>query len=63
MNDGLVDSRELARRLGVSQKVVWRLARMSEIPYVRVSRKCYRFDPNKVIAVLEQEQGVKTLFR
>ncbi len=44
MNDQLINSRELARRLNVSVGTIRRWARDGVIPCVRPSRRVVRFD-------------------
>ena len=39
---------EVASRLSVSKRTVYRLAATGQIPVVRMSRKLLRFDPEKV---------------
>ena len=39
----LVDAREAARRLGISVRTMWSLAKRGEIPRVSVTSRCIRF--------------------
>lgn len=45
----LVDAREMARRLCVTDKSVLRMAREGRIPSVRFSKRVIRFDPEAVM--------------
>ncbi|MCE9556754.1 MAG: helix-turn-helix domain-containing protein [Planctomycetes bacterium] len=46
---------DLAARLGIAPKTVWKLARNGKIPSVRIGRRCIRFDADAVVAVLTQD--------
>lgn len=50
--EALVDSREMARRLGVGDTLVEAMARDGRIPSIRVGEKSLRFQPAAVLAAL-----------
>ena len=56
-----IDSRELARLLGVSEDTIRRMARRNEIPHIRLGiggRRRYRFRRESIEKWLtEQERG------
>jgi excisionase family DNA binding protein len=55
----LVDAREMARRLCVTDKSVLRMAREGRIPSVRFSKRVIRFEPEAVMdAVMGRERRV-----
>jgi len=56
--EGLLDSRAMSERLGVSEEQVEALARRGEIPSVRVGRYL-RFDPVEVRRVLGNGHAVR----
>ncbi len=51
----LLDSADLAARLGVSPDTIRRWAREGRIPAIRVSRKVVRYQLDRVIACLESQ--------
>jgi excisionase family DNA binding protein len=48
MNAGLLKAREVAELFGTTEKFVYALARRGELPSVRLSYKCVRFDRSAV---------------
>lgn len=44
----LINPAEVARRLSVSKRTVYRLAAVGQIPAIRMGNKILRFDPDKV---------------
>lgn len=56
MTDRLVDARELAQVLGVSARMVLRLAEQGRIPHYRVGR-LVRFDRETVVRALASRTG------
>ena len=60
-NEQLVDAREMARRLCVTDKSVLRMAREGRIPSVRFSKRVIRFEPEAVMdAIMGRERRVVT---
>ena len=45
----LVTAKELADMLKLSVETIWRYTRNSEIPYVQLSNRQYRYDPEEVL--------------
>ena len=48
-----VSAEKVARRYGVSQRYILKLAAEDKIPSLRIARKCIRFDLEAVAAALE----------
>ena len=58
MNERLWNVQEVAEFLGLAIESVYHLVSRRQIPCVRLSARCLRFDPN-VIAVWVQEKSTK----
>jgi excisionase family DNA binding protein len=56
MGVGLLRAREVAAMLGTTEKFVYQLARKQDLPSVRISRKCVRFDPSVVDKWVEDKR-------
>jgi len=56
VTERLLDARELAQVLGVSARMVLRLAEQGRIPHYRVGR-LVRFDPEAVIQAIASRTG------
>ena len=54
MEKRLLNVKEIAEFLGVSERTVWSWVYTGEIPYIRV-RRTVRFDPERVVAALERQ--------
>ena len=50
----LLNSREIADVLGVSLRTISNMTKDKRIPYLRISKKTLRFDPAKVLKVLNK---------
>jgi hypothetical protein len=50
----LVNKRALARILSVSVRTIDNFVRQRKIPAVRISNRCIRFDPLRVLAALRR---------
>jgi excisionase family DNA binding protein len=53
--DGLLTSRDMAKRLGISSRTLRRRVREEGWPCVRVGPKALRFDPEKVMAAISKK--------
>ena len=51
----LVDSREAARQLGISQRSLWTLTHEGQLPRVRVGR-LVRYDQNDLVAFIDRNR-------
>jgi len=51
---GLVRKRDVARAASVSPRCVENWMRAKVIPFVRISRRCVRFDLSRVLAALRK---------
>ncbi|HHX26744.1 MAG TPA: helix-turn-helix domain-containing protein [Firmicutes bacterium] len=56
----LVTAQELADMLKLSVETIWRYTRNSEIPYVQLSNRQYRYDPERVLRHLGMDQSEKS---
>ena len=53
----LITAQELADMLKLSVETIWRYTRNSEIPYVQLSNRQYRYDPERVLRHLGMDQS------
>ena len=57
MEPMLITAQELADMLKLSVETIWRYTRNSKIPYVQLSNRQYRYDPEKVLRHLGMESS------
>jgi len=53
-HDGLTDLDGVARKLGVSKRFVQSLIKRKIIPVIRLSKRCNRFDLDRVLAAVKK---------
>jgi excisionase family DNA binding protein len=56
LDTGLLDAIALAKILRLDRQTIYRLARDRDLPCVRISRRCVRFERDSVAKWLQEKQ-------
>lgn len=54
----LLTTEQVAELLGLEVATVWKKAQRGQIPVIKISKRCYRYDPVKIAQWLEEKEIV-----
>lgn len=54
----LITTEEVAELLGLAVATVWRKAQAGTIPVIKLSQRCYRYDPVKIEEWLREREVI-----